>query len=95
MQALIDFVAWHTGQTCAEYDILRKERMEQEAASEALIAKVAKGAPNNFRLINVRNQVANDPLSIVCPNTKCGHGIVKHGGCDHMTCKSIPQIFSL
>jgi hypothetical protein len=58
---------WHQGQTCAEYDFLRKERMEQEAASENLIAKTTKK----------------------CPNPKCGHGIEKKGGCDHMTCKLV------
>jgi hypothetical protein len=37
---------WHSGQTCAEYDAERKERMEQEAASEKLIAETAKQCPN-------------------------------------------------
>jgi len=41
--------------------------MEQEAASENLIAKTTKK----------------------CPNPKCGHGIEKKGGCDHMTCKLV------
>jgi IBR domain, a half RING-finger domain len=58
---------WHKGQTCAQYDFQRKERMEQEAASEKLIARITKK----------------------CPNPKCGHGIEKKGGCDHMTCKFV------
>ncbi|KAF8864894.1 hypothetical protein BDZ45DRAFT_581627 [Acephala macrosclerotiorum] len=56
---------WHEGQTCAEYDVMRRERMEQEAASEAFISQNAK----------------------ICPNPKCGHGIIKYAGCDHMTCR--------
>jgi hypothetical protein len=56
---------WHSGQTCAEYDAYRQERMDQEAASEKLIASTTKK----------------------CPNPRCGHGIEKSGGCDHMTCK--------
>ncbi|CZR51821.1 related to RING finger protein Dorfin [Phialocephala subalpina] len=56
---------WHEGQTCAEYDTMRRERMEQEAASETFIYQNAK----------------------ICPNPNCGHGIIKHGGCDHMTCR--------
>ncbi|KUJ23217.1 uncharacterized protein LY89DRAFT_605984, partial [Mollisia scopiformis] len=37
---------WHTGQTCAQYDAARRERMEQESASDALIAQIAKACPN-------------------------------------------------
>jgi hypothetical protein len=37
---------WHQGQTCAEYDFLRQERMQQEAASEKLIAQTTKKCPN-------------------------------------------------
>lgn len=39
---------WHSDQTCAEYDAERKERMEQEAASEKFITEnlAAKICPN-------------------------------------------------
>lgn len=37
---------WHAGQTCADYDAERKERMEQEAASEQLILRTTKRCPN-------------------------------------------------
>ncbi|KAE8453578.1 hypothetical protein EG329_010439 [Mollisiaceae sp. DMI_Dod_QoI] len=37
---------WHADQTCAEYDALRRERMEEEAASAAFIAQAAKICPN-------------------------------------------------
>jgi hypothetical protein len=37
---------WHSGQTCADYDAERKERMEQEAASEQLISDTTKKCPN-------------------------------------------------
>jgi hypothetical protein len=32
-----------------------------------------------------RNLIAR--TTKICPNPKCGHGIEKKGGCDHMICK--------
>jgi len=37
---------WHSGQTCADYDVEQKERTEQEGACEKLIAETTKKCPN-------------------------------------------------
>jgi hypothetical protein len=43
---LIIRIAWHSGQTCEEYDLERRVRMEQEAASANIIVSTAKICPN-------------------------------------------------
>ncbi|TVY62711.1 E3 ubiquitin-protein ligase dbl4 [Lachnellula suecica] len=37
---------WHSDQTCGEYDAERKERMDQEAASEKVLQETTKKCPN-------------------------------------------------
>lgn len=59
-------IPWHEGLTCAEFDKLNQDRVQQEAASEAWIAENAKPCPNAKCGMRVEKRAGCDHLTCMC-----------------------------
>lgn len=76
---------WHPDQTCSEYEVERKERMDQEAASEGYLAKESQICGNPECKIHISKVDGCDHMTckslfipyqrlrmlLIVPGTKC------------------------
>lgn len=70
---------WHTGMTCKQYD----KKLKWIRMGGRLRGMMSLSRRKNGREVNM-NKVMKTMKIKACP--KCGQGVQKNGGCDHVSC---------